>query len=393
MVVLWPALFVVHLMLLPISFVIPFAKMHAFLTSYIQSVLFHAVIWYFHHFLGIKLIVSGSALSKTDKCRLIISNHPTTFDWLWVWFLQHSQCSVSKLRYVMNADGFSFKTIPVAGHVVSQLCHLFIVKNSKNAADKCMRAIKRTILYYRKTKSRVTLVLYPEGGTLYEGSKTKSTIFANKLGITPLKRVNLPRERGFSEIIKHADVDCIYDVTVAMPEMGDGCDQYDFGIEKMVMTGKYPKTVHMHIRRYPVKTSLRPQTDEPDALSVTDIVTDNGQSPWLRQVYREKDEMLEKFFGEEDYSKRQFGFDGEPLKFGKRKTAKLWMSLWFWLFWFTAVLVSAFYFPLFRRTWLVYILLSSIWSMLEKFGYVTFGVERLVILCAGISVRFIQKDN
>merc|ERR1712178_591596 len=155
-----------------------------------------------HWFLGVNVVTSGDKLQRSDKIRLIISNHPTSLDWLWLWFLQHQQCSTS------------------------------------------------TIVYFKKVKSRVTLVLYPEGGTLYEGSVQKSKKFAEKNGKQSLERLLLPREKGFSEIIKHAEVDTIYDVTLAMPEMEDGKLAYDMGIDKLVMKGIYPKTVHLHVKRY-----------------------------------------------------------------------------------------------------------------------------------------------
>ena len=84
---------------------------------------------------------------------------------------------------------------------------------------------------YKKVKDRITLVLYPEGGTLYAGSKAKSVEFAKKLGVQPLKHLLLPRERGFTEIVKHAEVDCIYDVTLGMPENIDGTDAGGFGFD------------------------------------------------------------------------------------------------------------------------------------------------------------------
>merc|ERR1712178_265187 len=123
-----------------------------------------------HWFLGVNVVTSGDKLQRSDKIRLIISNHPTSLDWLWLWFLQHQQCSTSRIRYVLNAQGWSVKILPLIGPITEQIVHLFLFKNVKNASDRCMRAIKRTIVYFKKVKSRVTLVLYPEGGTLYEGS-------------------------------------------------------------------------------------------------------------------------------------------------------------------------------------------------------------------------------
>lgn len=114
---LLPVLLIVKTFMFPLYLLMPFPKQHAFLTSYIQSSLFHVIIWFFYWLLGVNVIVSGDKLQKSDKIRLMISNHPTSLDWLWLWFLQHQQCSTSRLRYVLNAQGWSVKVLPLIGPI------------------------------------------------------------------------------------------------------------------------------------------------------------------------------------------------------------------------------------------------------------------------------------
>ena len=126
-----------HFLLLPITVFIPIANLHSFLTSRIQAFFLQAILFYFHNVLKIKVKVTGDSLSKTDKKRLIISNHPTTIDWLWWWFVQHKADDLGNMRFVMNADHASFKTIPILGQIVEQFCHLFLVKKGSTSAARC----------------------------------------------------------------------------------------------------------------------------------------------------------------------------------------------------------------------------------------------------------------
>lgn len=240
-----------------------------------------------------------------------------------------------------------------------------------------MRAIKRTIVYFKKVKSRVTLVLYPEGGTLYKDSVAKSKSFAEKQNKTPLNRLLIPREKGFTEIVKHAEVDTIYDITLGIPEMGDGKLAYDIGIDKLVMQGIYPKTIHLHVKRFEVNEENK-----------IDFMDEDGNSPWLQKTWKDKEDMLENYYSKEE-SKREFcdSENSEKIKFGKRKTGKLFLSCWFWGAGLLSILFCALTVPLFGKVWMCYLLVSLTYSALQFYGILPCGLERLVIGLAGISAR------
>lgn len=406
-----PIILAGHLLVLPLALLMPIAPLYAYILSQIQSVLFHTVLWYFNTILGIKVILTGDRFHNSDQRRLVISNHPTTIDWLWLWYIQHQQDSISNLRYVMNADGVSFKTIPLVGQLMEFICHLFLVKNDKNAIDRCARAIRRTILYYKKVKFRSTLVLYPEGATLEDDNIERSQRYAKNSGVEPLQRLLLPRERGFTEVVKYADIDCIYDLTVGIPEFDDGKggDPIKFHLGKIFTQNHYPSRVHIHIRRYPVVRSADLSTssnvlidDEPiDVLTeeehtehVHDAVTicqltdkEENKSAWLRSLYRDKDKLLEDYYKEEDYSKRIFSPNGRPIIFSWIKTFKLWISIVFWLVLFVFVIIACTLIPHFGKIWATYILISVALSVLQKFKILKFGVERLVMAMACVSVQ------
>ena len=82
---------------------------------------FFVVLSVLYYCLGVKVIFSGDKLQKSDKIRLMISNHPTSLDYIWLWFLQHHQCSTSNMRFVVNAQGWSFKILPLIGPIIEKI--------------------------------------------------------------------------------------------------------------------------------------------------------------------------------------------------------------------------------------------------------------------------------
>ena len=166
-------------------------------------------------------------------------------------------------------------------------------------------------------------------------------------------------------MVKHAEIDSIYDVTLGTPEMGDGKLAYDMGLDKLVMKGIYPKTIYLHVRRFEVNSG-----------NMKEFVDDDGNSPWLRQIWEEKDELLESFYSK-PVENREFcdSADSETIKFGKRKTGKLFFSCWFWSLGLVSILFCAFTVPVFAKVWLGYLIFSLCYSALQFYGILHFVVH------------------
>ena len=118
-----------------------------------------------------------------------------------------------------------------------------------------------------------------------ENTKQKSAVFGKKIGKSSFKHLLLPHYTGLRYAIKtlKPSLDIIYDVTIAYS--GVKQNEYaesKYGLKDMFLRGKYPKIIDIHIR----------------GLDVNEIPCDNDGEfeEWLYQVWREKDELLEKYY-------------------------------------------------------------------------------------------------
>ncbi|CAF1416802.1 unnamed protein product, partial [Adineta steineri] len=73
--------------------------------------------------LGIKIIVTGDDLTKDKKRSLIILNHRTRLDWMFIWML-HSRFEIlEQLKIVLKAE---LKRIPGPGWAMQHAAYLFL---------------------------------------------------------------------------------------------------------------------------------------------------------------------------------------------------------------------------------------------------------------------------
>lgn len=268
--------------------------------------------------------------------------------------------------------------------------------------------------------SRVSLILYPEGATLETPNKVRSQKFAEKNGLSPAQRTLLPREAGFCQVIKNAAIDSIYDVTIGIPEFGDGKGgekPLKYGLPQALM-GVYPKEICMHIERYGISedsgssstdsnnnshsiivsedTSLVQKIQKPGLKNLTpdDLTTTGSTSLWLRNLYREKDERLKVFYETEQEPKlRKFKGEVTEIKYHVCKAAQLWTSLFWWLAVFSGMISATILVPYFGYVWAAHVICSATLSLLQRFRILPAGIERLIIMFACISVRFCQTED
>jgi lysocardiolipin and lysophospholipid acyltransferase len=64
--------------------------------------------------LGIKIVVTGDDLTKDRKRSLILLNHRTRLDWMFVWMLQSRFEILEQLKIVLKSQ---LKHVPGAGKI------------------------------------------------------------------------------------------------------------------------------------------------------------------------------------------------------------------------------------------------------------------------------------
>ncbi|KAK3746125.1 hypothetical protein QZH41_008821 [Actinostola sp. cb2023] len=131
--------------------------------------------------------------------------------------------------------------------------------------------------YFREVSYPVQLLLFPEGTNLDKLTKVKSDSFAKKNNLLPYEYVLHPRIRGFTFCVQNLQqgrLDAIHDVTV-------GYDVNRCFWEKDLILGNFPREMHFHLQRHPIKTL--PEDED-------------GLGKWCCERWDEKEERLKKFY-------------------------------------------------------------------------------------------------
>ncbi|CAF4967025.1 unnamed protein product, partial [Rotaria sp. Silwood1] len=202
--------------------------------------------------LGIKIVITGDDLTKDRKHSLIILNHRTRLDWMFIWML-HSRFKILKqLKIVLKSD---LKRIPGPGWAMQHAGFLFLDR----IWEKDQQTIKNLSGYYKSCQSPLSLLIFPEGTNLTDETKTKSNDYAAKQ--TTFNQFYdyclHPRISGFTFLLN----------TMRSDEILDTIDDVTIGYEGLIpeaeidlLKGQIPKAVHFHVKRYNINDL--PKTDE-----------------------------------------------------------------------------------------------------------------------------------
>ncbi|KAJ3089255.1 hypothetical protein HK100_007815, partial [Physocladia obscura] len=145
------------------------------------------------------------------------------------------------------------------------------------------------------------LLLFPEGRLNWQGARDQSRAFAAKSNLPadshPVHLI-LPRALGLFlalDIVYPQGLEDLFDVTVAYE--GIRADQIPYDVflpDRMFFDAEYPKNIHMHVRRFPIKDipgfsdSDIATLSQDDRLLLFDV--------WLNRMWLEKDQLMTQFF-------------------------------------------------------------------------------------------------
>ncbi|XP_030767808.1 lysocardiolipin acyltransferase 1-like [Sitophilus oryzae] len=227
------------------------------------------VIW------GCKIRVTGDPI-HTNETVVLISNHRTRVDWNFLWpAMWHAVKDEGKIaygtKYILKE---AIKHIPGAGWVMQLSFYLFINRNW----ERDQNIMKSYVDYVAIHNYKHIMIIFPEGTDLTAKTKESSDRYAEKNGLPKYKHVLHPRTTGFMYLIeemqKNKCVDAIYDVSLLYP---DACPQNE---KELFFTGRFPKTVLVHLVRY----------------SVFDLpTTKEGLKNFLEQRWAEKEKTIQEY--------------------------------------------------------------------------------------------------
>ncbi|XP_015572804.2 probable 1-acyl-sn-glycerol-3-phosphate acyltransferase 4 isoform X1 [Ricinus communis] len=252
----------------PLAFLTRFASVHfrRRASSFIFSIWLSMWPFLFEKINGTKVVFSGDDIPAEERV-LIIANHRTEVDWMYLWDLALRKGFLGSIKYILKS---SLMKLPVFGwgfHILE-----FISVDRKWEVDEpVMRIMLST---FKDPQDPLWLALFPEGTDFTEKKCLGSQKFAAEVGLPVLKNVLLPKTRGFCVCLEvlRGSLDAVYDVSIAYKHQCPSFLDNVFGLD--------PAEVHIHIRRIPVN-------DIP--------VSDSEAATWLMNTFQIKDELLSGF--------------------------------------------------------------------------------------------------
>ncbi|KAF9620242.1 hypothetical protein IFM89_010977 [Coptis chinensis] len=250
-----------------------------------------------------KVAFSGETVPAKERI-LLIANHRTEVDWMYLWDLALRKGRIGYIRYILKS---SLMRLPVFGwvfHIVE-----FISVERKWEVDESN--VCQMLSTFTDPQDPLWLAVFPEGTDFTEQKCIRSQNYAAENNLPILKNVLLPKTKGFSaclttlrssldagpsfnkwedwgrcypykkslvEVEVNSGVLChwcrmlVYDVTIGYKHRCPSFMDNVFGVD--------PSEVHIHVQRYPL--------DE-IPISETEVAA------WLVDRFRVKDQKLSDF--------------------------------------------------------------------------------------------------
>jgi lysocardiolipin and lysophospholipid acyltransferase len=222
---------------------------------------------------------SSSSLSALPSQRvLLISNHRSEVDWLFIWALALRCGCGSFVRVVLKQE---LRRIPGVGWGCRLLRFPF-VRRRRGQDDDSLSSVLSS--YSSSDHCHPWVFLYPEGTTLCDRTLRLGHEYAAKQQLPRKHFVLIPRVRGFEVALEAFRPDVVIDLTLGYPELREGVRPSP----ARMLRGQLPAQVHMHVETF-------------SAVSVRD---EGGPRRWLNARFDQKEACLEKFYQEGSFPGR-----------------------------------------------------------------------------------------
>lgn len=214
-----------------------------------------------------KVVFSGGIVPDKERI-LLIANHRTEVDWMYIWDLALRKGSLGYIKYVLKSGLMKLPIFGWAFHILE-----FIPVRRKWEIDEpIMRQMLSTL---KDPQHPLWLAIFPEGTDFTEQKCNRSQKYAAEHGLPILKHVLLPKTKGFFACVEELrnSLDAVYDVTIGYKPRCPLILDNVFGLN--------PSEVHIHIRR----------------LSLNDIPkSEDKVGTWLIDAFCLKDKLLSEFY-------------------------------------------------------------------------------------------------
>lgn len=249
-----------------------------------------------------KVKVFGCLPNHRD-CTLMIMNHRTRFDWLYLFSYQVRFGSVN--RYTITLKNI-LKFAPGVGWAMQMAGYIFL--DRRWDVDKVI--ISRGIKLFKKINFKPQILLFPEGTDLTKHTKQRSDQYAEKNNLPKYDFVLHPRTTGFTHIVQEMKnekmLNSLVDITIAYPHR---IPQN----ESDILSGNFPSEIHFYAKTFPNKAIPEDKED-------LDL--------WCCNQWKRKEEFLSNFYEKKVVPDEEFRTEQEY-------NEDLLKSLFFtsWVFW------------------------------------------------------------
>lgn len=213
-----------------------------------------------------KVIFCGETVPPRERV-LLIANHRTEVDWMYLWDLALRKGRIGYIKYVLKS---SLMKLPVFGWSF-QLLEFISVERKWEIDESSMHWMLQT---FKDPRDPLWLAVFPEGTDFTEQKCEGSQKYAAENGLPILKNVLLPKTKGFYACLQElrASLDSVYDVTIGYKYRCPSFMDNAFGVD--------PAEVHVHVRR----------------VHLDDIpMSENEVTSWLMDTFHFKDQLLSDF--------------------------------------------------------------------------------------------------
>ncbi|XP_047315799.1 probable 1-acyl-sn-glycerol-3-phosphate acyltransferase 5 isoform X1 [Impatiens glandulifera] len=226
-----------------------------------------------------KVIFSGDDVPSRERA-LLISNHRTEVDWMYIWDLALRKERLGYVKYILKN---SLMKLPIFGWAF-HILEFIPVARRWEVDETNMHQILST---FKDPRDSLWLAVFPEGTDFTEQKCIRSQKYAAENGLPVFKNVLLPKTKGFLACLEELSfsLDAVYDLTIGYKNRCPSFLDNAFGVE--------PAEVHIHVRRIPVNEIP---------------ISEDDTGSWLVNTFSLKDRMLTDF-----YSQGYFSHDAKEL--------------------------------------------------------------------------------
>ena len=204
MIVVWTAMLGTMMVIGPYGLIFAFVSPESFkmVARFIQVQWLTTISSLVERMLGVEMVFSGDHLDvmRKDRRVVIISNHRTHLDWMFLWSLFGRYRMLYYLRIVLKAG---MRKAPLIGWVMEALGYIFLSRSSKNWKSDS-KYFTRSMRVAYKTDRNTCVLIFPEGSDLSESNLAKTNEWAKKNGFEKKSYTLHPRVKGFRVMLDAA---------------------------------------------------------------------------------------------------------------------------------------------------------------------------------------------